>query len=115
MFKKRHSVLLHGCLEFTVTHIQTTTIYPYSFISLKQENVSPLVDSHAYNRSEDAAKTIYVSGLKNSTSQDSISYFFENKKRTGGGDLCERKIGFMRTSPTRARLKFVSSKGIIFR
>ena len=62
---------------------------------------------------EDEVKTIYVSGLKDSTSKDAITFFFENKKRTGGGDLCEGKEGFKRLSPTVARLTFVSSKGIV--
>ena len=65
------------------------------------------------SRSEDAVKTIYVSGLKDSTSQDAITYFFENKKRTGGGALCGRKERFKRLSPTVARLTFDSSKGIV--
>ena len=68
-----------------------------------------MVDS----RSEDALQTIYVSGLKDSTTIDAITFFFENKKRTGGGDLYEGKEGFKRLSPTVARLKFVSSKGIV--
>ena len=63
--------------------------------------------------SEDAFKTIYVSDLKDSTTTDAITYFFENKKRTGGGDLCEGKEGFKRLSPTVARLTFVSSQGIV--
>ena len=99
---------------YSSSHTNHKYIYLYSFISLKQENVSPLVDSHAYNRSEDAAKTIYVSGLKNSTTTDFITFFFENKKRTGGGELCEGEEGFKRLSPTVAKLTFVSAKGIVF-
>jgi hypothetical protein len=66
---------------------------------------------------EDAANvvtTIYVSDIKDSTTEDSITLFFENKKRSGGGDLCERKEGYKRLSATVARLTFVSSKGIVF-
>ena len=63
--------------------------------------------------SDDALKTIYVSDLKDSTTTDAITYFFENKKRTGGGDLREGKEGFKRLSPTVARLTFVSSQGIV--
>ena len=60
---------------------------------------------------EDAGNTtIYVSGLKESTTKDAVTLFFENKKRTGGGDLCEGKEGYKRISDTVARLTFVSSK-----
>ena len=54
--------------------------------------------------------TIYVSGLKESTTKDAVTLFFENKRRTGGGDLCEEK-GYKRISATVARLTYVSSKG----
>lgn len=60
---------------------------------------------------EDTVTTIYVSGFKETTSQDAISMFFESKKRSGGGDLREGENGFKRLSPTVARLTFVSSKG----
>ena len=66
---------------------------------------------------EDAANvvtTIYVSDIKDSTTEDSITLFFENKKRSGGGDLCEDKERYKRLSATVARLTFVSSKGIVF-
>ncbi|XP_028405587.1 uncharacterized protein LOC114528176 isoform X2 [Dendronephthya gigantea] len=54
--------------------------------------------------------TIYVSGLGSSTTNESITHFFESKKRTGGGDLCKGKKGIERVAPTVARLTFVSSK-----
>ena len=63
---------------------------------------------------EHGVKTIYVSGLRDSTTTDAITFFFENKKRTGGGELCDGKEGFKRLSPTVARLTYVSSKGIFF-
>ena len=55
--------------------------------------------------------TIYVSGLKESTTKDAVTLFFENKRRTGGGDLREGKEGYKRISDTVARLTFESSKG----
>jgi hypothetical protein len=58
-------------------------------------------------------RTIYVSGIKDSTTEDVITLFFETKKRTGGGDLCEGSEGLARVAPTVVRLKFVSSKGIV--
>ena len=61
---------------------------------------------------EDTEATIYVSGFKGTTSRDAISMFFESKKRSGGGELCEGEKEFKRLSPTVARLTFVSSKGI---
>ena len=60
---------------------------------------------------ENEVKTIFVSGLKETTTKDSICLFFENKRRTGGGDLCEGKEGYKRISLTVACLTFVSSKG----
>ena len=63
---------------------------------------------------EDAAnavKTIYISDIKDSTTEDFITLFFENRKRSGGGDLCDGKEGYKRLSATVARLTFVSSKG----
>ena len=58
-----------------------------------------------------AVTTIYVSGIKDSTTKDSITLFFETNKRSGGGNLCEGKEGYKRLSATVARLTFVSSKG----
>jgi hypothetical protein len=58
-----------------------------------------------------AVKIIYVSDIKDSTTDDSITLFFGNKKRSGGGDLCKGKEGYKRLSATVARLKFVSLKG----
>ena len=85
------------------------------FISLNQKKDRPSGNRPVRDTvSEDAATTIYVSGLKDSTTTDAITYFFENKKRTGGGDLCEGKEGFKKLSPTVARLTFVSSKGIVY-
>lgn len=66
----------------------------------------------SFNQAKDAPNTILVSGIKESTTQDVITYFFENKERTGGGKLREGKKGFKRLSSTVARLIFVSSKGI---
>ena len=94
----------------------------YLFIFLKQKKHRPPASSLKENPkhsppedtvSEDAFTTIYVSDLKDSTTTDAITYFFENKKRTGGGDLREGKEGFKRLSPTVARLTFVSSQGIV--
>ena len=103
---------LFGCSEFRP--------HTYLFITFKQKKaISHPVDSSENSNTEneeqdDAVKTIYVSGIKDSTTTDAITYYFENKKRTGGGDLCEGKEGFKRLSPTVARLTFVSSKGIVF-
>ncbi|XP_046838994.1 uncharacterized protein LOC124433277 [Xenia sp. Carnegie-2017] len=58
---------------------------------------------------EDKA-TIYVSGFKESCTNDSITLFFENKRRCGGGELRDGKKGFTRLSPTVARLTYVSLK-----
>ncbi|XP_028411310.1 uncharacterized protein LOC114533885 isoform X2 [Dendronephthya gigantea] len=55
-------------------------------------------------------KTIYVGGIKETTTKDSVCLFFENKRRTGGGELCEGNQGYKRISPTVARLTFLSSK-----
>ena len=95
------------------------TLYLYLSTSLKQKKESPpfdnAEDSHVKDTEpEDAVKTIYVSGINGSTPTETIAYFFENKKRTGGGELCEGEEGFKRLSPTAARLTFVSSKGIVF-
>jgi hypothetical protein len=64
------------------------------------------------NEAEDAGTaTIYVSGLKERTTEDAVTLFFENKRRSGGGDLREGKEGYKRISPTVARLTYVSPKG----
>ena len=73
-----------------------------------------MVHNQEDSQPEDAAsavKTIYVGGIKESTTEDSITLFFENKKRSGGGELCEGKEGYKRLSATVARLTYVSSKG----
>jgi hypothetical protein len=78
---------------------------------------SSVVDNQEDSQPEDAAnavKIIYVSDIKDSTTEDSITLFFENRKRSGGGDLYEGKEGYKRLSATVARLTFVSSKGIVF-
>ncbi|XP_046856473.1 protein mono-ADP-ribosyltransferase PARP9-like isoform X2 [Xenia sp. Carnegie-2017] len=67
------------------------------------------VDSVPTKDDEDKA-TIYVSGLKESTIDETIILFFENKRRTGGGELRDGKEGFERLSPTVARLTYASSK-----
>ena len=67
-------------------------------------------DSRKVNE-EYGVKTIYVSGIKETTTKDSVCLFFENKRRTGGGELCDSKQGYKRISPTVARLTFLSSKG----
>ena len=72
------------------------------------------MDNQEDSQPEDAAsavKTIYVSDIKDSTTEDSITLFFGNTKHSGGGDLCEGKEGYKRFSETVARLTFVSSKG----
>lgn len=61
---------------------------------------------------EEVAKTIYVSGIGDSTTENTIMDFFENK-RAGGGDLREGKEGFKRLSPTVVRLTYISSKGTL--
>ena len=63
---------------------------------------------------DDENRTIYVSGLKESTTEDAVTLFFENRRRSGGGDLCEGKERYKRISPTVACLTFVSSKGDVF-
>ena len=64
------------------------------------------------NEAEDAGNaTVYVSGLKESTTEDAVTLFFENKRRSGGGDLREGKEGYKRISNNVARLTFASSKG----
>ena len=68
------------------------------------------VDSVPTKDGEDKA-TIYVSGLKESMNDETIALLFENKRRTGGGELRDGKEGFERLSPTVARLTYVSSKG----
>ena len=68
------------------------------------------VDSFQAEDDEDKA-TIYVSGFKESCTKDSITLFFENKRRCGGSELREGKKGFTRLSPTVARLTYVSLKG----
>ena len=95
--------------------------HKYLLVSLKQKKDRPPASSSKDNRKDSPANhtesenaTIYVSGIKDSSTTDAISFFFENKKRTGGGELCEGKKGFKRLSPTVARLTFVSAKGIIF-
>jgi hypothetical protein len=56
-----------------------------------------------------------VSGLRKETTKDAVTLFFENKKRSGGGELCEGpgEEGYKRVSPTVACLTFVSSKGAV--
>jgi hypothetical protein len=86
-------------------------------ICFKQNQYSFVVNFRGRNEPEDAAgtvRTIYVSGIKDSTTEASITLFFENKKRSCGGDLCEDKEGYKRLSATVARLTYVSSKGIVF-
>ena len=73
------------------------------------------MDNEGDSQPEDAGNaTIYVSGFKESSTKDAITLFFENKRRTGGGELCEGKEGYKRLSATVARLTFVSSKGNVF-
>jgi hypothetical protein len=86
-------------------------------ICFKQNQCRFAVNFRGCNEPEDAAgtvRTIYVSGFKDSTTEASITLFFENKKRSGGGDLCEDKEAYKRLSATVARLTYVSSKGIVF-
>ena len=73
------------------------------------------MDNKEDSQPEDTGNaTIYVSGFKESSTKDAITLFFENKKRSGGGDLCEDKEGYKRLSATVARLTFVSTKGNVF-
>ena len=65
---------------------------------------------------DEVAKTIYVSGIGDSTTESTIVNFFENKRATGGGYLRGgylSKKGFKRLSPTVVRLTYVSSKGTL--
>jgi hypothetical protein len=74
------------------------------------------LDSDEDSEAEDAGNaTIYVSGLRKETTKDAVTLFFENKKRSGGGELCEGpgEEGYKRVSPTVACLTFVSSKGAV--
>jgi hypothetical protein len=86
------------------------------YLEQKQEGsaAASAMDNQRRSQPEDTAsavKTIYVSDIKDSTTEDSITLFFENKKRSGGGDLCDGKEGYKRLSATVARLTFISSKG----
>jgi hypothetical protein len=83
------------------------------YLKQKQEGIS-VMDNQEDSQPEDTAnavKTIFVSDIKDSTTEDSITLFFENRKRSGGGDLCEGKEKYKRLSATVARLTFISSKG----
>ncbi|XP_046856480.1 uncharacterized protein LOC124449563 isoform X3 [Xenia sp. Carnegie-2017] len=89
-------------------------------ITMKKKDIEKLVDELTSAAKTESVKitaeddedkaTIYVSGFKESCTKDSITLFFENKRRCGGGGLREGKKGFTRLSPTVARLTFVSSK-----
>jgi hypothetical protein len=83
-------------------------------IYFKQKQKILALDNEVDSQPEDAGNaTIYVSGIKESTSEDTITLFFESKK-SGGGDLCEGEEGYKRLSATVARLTFFSSKGNVF-
>ena len=96
----RHQQIINGCkLEVDSYN---------SWMASKKKQDSPVVEESEPEDSGNA--TIYVSGLKESTTKDAVTLFFENKKRTGGEDLCEGKEGYKRMSDTVARLTFESSK-----
>ncbi|XP_028391015.1 protein mono-ADP-ribosyltransferase PARP14-like [Dendronephthya gigantea] len=78
----------------------------------KQEETAEEREDGRRNEDENGVKTIFVSGIKKETTKDSICLFFENKRRTNGGDLCEGKEGYKRISPTVARLTFVSPEDV---
>ncbi len=89
-----------------------STMQRLYLLYLKQKQERPAVDNKEDSQPEGAGNaTIYVSGFKESSTKDAITLFFENKRRSGGGDLCEGKEGYKRMSPTVARLTFVASKG----
>ncbi|XP_046856440.1 uncharacterized protein LOC124449537 isoform X2 [Xenia sp. Carnegie-2017] len=89
-------------------------------ITMKKKDIEKLVDELTSAARTESVKitaeddedkpTIYVSGFKESCTKDSITLFFENKRRCGGGELREGKKGFTRLSPTVARLTYVSSE-----
>ena len=93
-----------------------TVLFIVSMIAFVQENENSAscnnddVDSVSTEHDKQKA-TIYVSGLKESCTEELITLLFENEKKCGGGYLRDGKEGFERLSPTVARLTYVSPKG----
>ena len=110
--QKQSSEKIRDCISHNLEFIHNTLLF-LLFIFLQQKMKGLLARNPEDSYDENAIKTIYVSGIKDSTTTDAITYFFENKKRTGGGNLREGKEGFKKLSETVARLTFVSSKGIV--
>ncbi|XP_028411312.1 uncharacterized protein LOC114533887 isoform X2 [Dendronephthya gigantea] len=77
---------------------------------VSRQGISKQIKTEDDSCKVDGVKTIYVGGIKETTTRDSVCLFFENKRRTGGGELCEGNQGYKRISPTVARLTFLSSK-----
>ena len=63
--------------------------------------------------SSDVVKTLCVSGIKDSSTDDAITLLFQNKRRSRGGELCPGERGFKRISRSVACLTFRFSKGIV--
>ena len=61
----------------------------------------------------DVVRTLCVSGIKDSSTDDAIILLFQNKRRSCGGELCPGERGFKRISPSVACLTFRFSKGIV--
>ena len=96
----RHEQIISGC-KLKVKSYNSWMASNKKQHSLVVEESEPKISGNG---------TGYVSGLKESTTKDAVTLFFQNKKRTGGGDLCEGKEGCKRISDTIARLEFDSSK-----
>ena len=82
-------------------------------IYLTQKRDDPYEDNQDGSHLENAFRTILVTGIKETTTQDAVTMFFQNKRRSRGGELCPGEEGYKRLSYTVARLTFLSSKGII--
>ena len=52
-------------------------------------------------------KTVIVTGISSHTTDSTLQFFFENKKRSGGGDI----ESFQRTEPQVAYITFTSAQG----
>ena len=85
----------------------------YHLIYLKQKQDYPAENKQGDAHLPDAVKTIFVSGIKETTTHDAVTMFFQNKRRSRGGELCPGEEGYKRLSLTVARLTFLSSKGTI--
>lgn len=46
-------------------------------------------DQEGTSRSEEGTITIIASGISPSCSEDAVRYYFENSRRSGGGEVCD--------------------------